>query len=267
MQVAADDTLTAGVRIMMLISTRTHTLPQITLDESLTPRIEYGMIEEGTIIGQVKDGAAIVEHKTESFSLVSASDDFTLQEDGTVIANRRLKAGEYLLTVCSIDDTGYETKSCISFTVEPRQIEILPQSNISFSLGENLPAIPYSYDESRLLHGDVIIGSLAIEGELTPGEHKITLGTLSAGVNYRLVLSKEETITILDKPKVPTQNENDHQDRNDEADEETIIEKEKENVLTGDQQIPAIIFFMILLSGSAFFIIKKIKQTDDSMLR
>lgn len=264
-QVATDDTLKAGVRIVMLISTRTHTLPQVTLDESLTSHIEYGMIEEGTIIGHVKDTAAIIEHKTESFSLVSSSDDFTLQEDGSIIANRRLNAGEYLLSVRSIDDTGYETESAISFTVEPRQIEILPQSNISFSIGESLPEIPYSYDESRLLQGDTLIGSLAIEGELTQGDHKITLGTLSAGANYRLVLSKEEMITILDKPKIPTQDENDHQDEKEQQDQndgtrdQIIIEKEKENVLTGDQQIPVVMFFMTLLAGTAFFVIKKIK--------
>ncbi len=259
MQVATDDTLTAGVRIVMVISTRTHTLPQVILDESLTSYIEYGMIEEGTVIGQVKDSAAIVEHKTESLSLVSTSDDFTLQEDGSVIANRRLDAGEYLLTVRSIDDTGYETEGYMSFTVEPRQIEILPQSNIRFSIGESLPVIPYSYDESRLLHGDALIGSLAIEGELIPGDHKITLGTLSAGANYRLVLSKDETITILDKPQIPSQEENDHQDQSNGTEAETIVEKEKENVLTGDQQIPVIMFIMTLLAGTAFFVVKKIK--------
>lgn len=198
---SSDDTMTAGVRFMMNISVRTHTVPVIALSDKITSSLQYGDIAAGTKVAEVNDTANITGHERISYRLLdksTAADSFTLKDDGTIVADKMLKAGSYTLYIESEDSTGYNAEGSVTFTVRQRQIEIVPHSGIFMYVGESVPKLPYTYNSSQLLSGDTLRGSLSVNGDLTAaGQYPITLGTLSAGENYHLILAGGVNLTVL----------------------------------------------------------------------
>lgn len=202
LQEAADSSMTAALRMVLDITTRSHTVPVITLSDKMTSTVQYGDITDGTKVAEVKDGANLSGHELVSFNLLDKStsaDSFTLKDDGTIVADHTLTAGNYTLYVQSEDKTGYKMERSVTFTVRQRQLEIMPQSGISMHVGDAVPQIPYTYDSSRLLSGDTLTGSLVVDGDLSvAGQYPITIGTLSAGDNYQLILAGGVNLNVLD---------------------------------------------------------------------
>lgn len=205
LQTAASDQQTAGVRLFLAIDLTTHTVPLLSPAAGLTPSTTYGDIAAGTPVAQVTDGAVMGDHQTKAYTLSDRStqaERFTLQSDGSIVANERLPAGSYTLYVEAEDEgTGYRSEGRLTFTVNPKPLTITPAPDIAIPAGQPLPTIPYTCEAGGLLPGDALTGQLAVSGELTPGAHPIALGTLSAGPNYRLVLAGEAQLTVLAPPE------------------------------------------------------------------
>lgn len=82
----------------------------------------------------------------------------------------------------------------VPLTVLPREVFVRP-AHAEKKWGEADPTLTYTH--GALLGSDTITGALAREAGEDAGEYAITLGTLSAGDNYTLVLIAE-TLTIVD---------------------------------------------------------------------
>lgn len=203
MKETSDETDTAGLRIILAADIRSHTVPVISLSDKITSSAEYGDIKAGTQIAQVKDSANISGHELTSLKLLNKTrdaDSFTLKDNGTIVADKMLTPGSYTLYVQSEDTTGYKTERSVTFKVKQRQLEIVPQSGISVYTGDSVPRIPYTYDSSQLFPGDTLKGDLGVKGDLSvAGQYPITLGTLSAGDNYHLVLAGGVNLTVMDR--------------------------------------------------------------------
>lgn len=129
MQEASDDTVTAGLRFFLMVDTRSHTVPVISLSDKITSSAEYGDITAGTQIAQVKDSANISGHELASLRLLNKTRDansFTLKDNGTIVADKMLTPGSYTLSVQSEDITGYKTERSVTFKVKQRQLQIVP---------------------------------------------------------------------------------------------------------------------------------------------
>ena len=204
---ATDSTFTAGVRLALEIDINSHTVPGITLSDLLAVPATYGDIGPGDAVGQVTDNAVLTGHHTTSFSLTDgegATSLFSLDQNGTIYAEQRLAVGSYRLTVQAVDDTGYVSRQETAFTVKKKEIAITPASDLTIQVGDSAPALPYTYSEADLLPGDVFTGELAVGGDLSePGQYPITLGSLSAGDNYRLLLNGPAYLTVREKTSPP----------------------------------------------------------------
>lgn len=251
LQEATDAAETAGLRLMAYIDVRSHTIPVIALSDQITSVVQYGDITAGTVIASVKDGANIEGHQRKSLSLLEESTDagsFTLRDDGMIVAEKQLEPGSYTLIIQSEDTTGYKTERSVTFRVGQRQIDIIPQSGLSVYAGEAVLQIPYTYDESRLLPGDAMTGALGVEGDLSAaGQYPITLGTLSAGDNYHLVLSGDAMLTVLER--TPSgQGEGGH-GKSPEILSTDSRKADHQAALTGDAKMPFMLLLISILSA------------------
>lgn len=201
LQTAASDQVTAGLRLFLCIDRTTHTVPLLSPAAGITSSTAYGDIAAGDPVAQLTDGAVMGDHQTKAYTLSDRSTQaarFTLQSDGSIVANERLPAGSYTLWVEAEDKgTGYRSQGQLTFAVDPKPLLITPAPDIAIPAGQPLPSIPYTCEAGGLLPGDALTGGLAVDGELTPGLHPISLGTLSAGPNYRLVLAGKAQLTVL----------------------------------------------------------------------
>jgi hypothetical protein len=84
----------------------------------------------------------------------------------------------------------------VSFTITKKEIRIVPTSGQSKLITKTDPLFVYTIEPS-LYTGDSITGVLARASGESAGEHVFTLGTLSAGGDYRLMLDAPTAFAIL----------------------------------------------------------------------
>lgn len=249
LQEIKDSSENAGLRLFSIIDIRTHTVPILSLSDTISTSTKYGDIKAGSIVAKVQDGAVMSGHTCESLVLLDKTthaENFTLKDDGSITANKTLAAGTYTLYVQSRDTTGYTAERSITFTVKQRQLTITPQMGITMNLGDEIPSIPYSYDEKQLLSGDNLHGELGFDGDLlTAGEYPITIGSLEAGNNYQLVLAGNAFVTVY--PKTPDVFDEDDEKNNPENPD---TPREEMNVQKGPKTgdiVPAESFFLLMM--------------------
>lgn len=95
------------------------------------------------------------------------------------------------------------------FTIDPATVTVTPDSGLSKTYGADDPTLTYTMSPASLAEGSTVSGKLSRAAGENVGTYTITLGTLSAGSNYNVVLSSTPvnfsiTAAAYDLTKLPT---------------------------------------------------------------
>lgn len=148
--------------------------------------------------GQSLNGIACTG--TDAFDSATAVAGAAVWNNGTTVPT--VKNSGYSATFTPQSQLYTVTTATVAVTVTPREVLVTPDGNIRKDYTAADPEFTYTYTP-QLLSGNYFTGALSRQPGENAGDYTYTLGTLSAGDNYKLTLSAGGVFTISKaKPKV-----------------------------------------------------------------
>jgi hypothetical protein len=118
---------------------------------------------------------------------------------GVLRWSETLAAGDYTLTIAATNSAGSATAQ-VDLRILPLRVTVLPDAGQLKVIGAADPVFTYTLTPS--LEPSMLTGVLSREPGETAGMYAFTLGDLSAGPNYRLVLAEDAPTFMIARPEI-----------------------------------------------------------------